>query len=92
MKKRFGIDSDNVVKRYVATPQREWLKGPLFESVTRYLDDGVLAGSKLIDYPAFYRAYESYARGQYLGNSFFVWKMLILEALLRQLFPSILVK
>ena len=92
MKKRFGIDSDNVVKRYVATPQREWLKGPLFEPVARYLENGVLAESNLIDYPAFYRAYEAYARGRELGNSFFVWKMLNLEALLRQFFPSISVR
>ena len=92
MKKRFGIDSDNVVKRYVATPQREWLKGPLFDPVTRYLENGILAGSELIDYAAFYRAYDSYARSQDLGNSFFVWKMLNLEALLRQFFPSFSVK
>ncbi len=92
MKRRFGIDSDNIVKRYVATPQREWLKGPLFASVMRYFEDGALAGSNLIDYPAFCRAYEAYARSKDLGNSFFVWKMLNLEALLRQFFPSISVR
>jgi len=76
----------SMVKHYVATPQREWLKGPLYEIVNRYLEEGRLGQSGLIDYAGWKRAYADYAESPVLGNSFFVWKMINLEALLREFF------
>jgi asparagine synthase (glutamine-hydrolysing) len=79
-----GLDSVSGVKHYVATPQREWLKGPLYDTMNRYLDEGYLAKSGLIDYKGWKRAYAEYACSPTLGNSFFVWKMINLEGLLQQ--------
>lgn len=89
LKKFCGVDFGNTRKHFVATPQREWLKGPLFDAVNAYLDDGALAGAGWIDYPAFKDGYARYAATTELGNSFFVWKMMNLEAFARA-FPEAL--
>lgn len=83
-----GVDHLDTVKHYVSAPQREWLKGPLYQAVNRYLDEGCLAQSGLLDYEGFKGAYAAYAQSPELGNSFFVWKMINLEALLREFFPK----
>lgn len=83
-----GVDFLDRTKHFVAWPQREWLKGLLFEPIQHYLDTGVLADSGIVDYPAFRKAYADYAASPDLGNSFFVWKMLNLEAMLRTFFPE----
>ena len=84
---RYGsVDYSSSVKHYVATPQREWLKGPLYEVVNRYLDEGCLARSGLVNYTRWKRAYAEYTRSPELGNSFFVWKMINLEAMLQEFF------
>jgi len=86
--KRFcGVNHMEAQKHFVATPQREWLKGPLFENVNSYLDGGALAESGLVDYGRFKDEYKKYAESPELGNSFFVWKFLNMEALLRAYFP-----
>ena len=82
-----GVDAFGPTKHYVATPQREWLKGPLFGEILNWLDEGILARSGLVDYAAFRTAFSVYAAQEDLGNSFFVWKMMDLEALLREFFP-----
>ena len=81
-----GVDHTQVVKHYMSAPQREWLKGPTYNQVNRYLDDGALAASGLIDYKSWKTAYADYAKSPELGNSFFVWKMINLEAMLREFF------
>jgi asparagine synthase (glutamine-hydrolysing) len=87
--KRFcGAEPVRLVKHYVATPQREWLKGPLFDEVLSWLSQGYLVREGYIDYPAFKSAYEAYARTPELGNSFFVWKMMDLEALVAAFFAD----
>lgn len=87
--KRFcGIDAFGSPKHYVATPQREWLKGPLLRPLLAWLDEGLLRASGLVDYSAFRDAYEAYAAQAELGNSFFVWKMMDLEALLQEFFAD----
>ena len=83
-----GVDHTQVVKHYMSAPQREWLKGPLYEPVNRYLEKGCLAPSGLIDYEAWKTAYSDYAPSPELGNSFFVWKMINLEAMLREFFAG----
>ena len=87
LKNIFGVDYLGTTKHYVATPQREWLKWKLQDKIIAYLDKGILASSDLIDYPKFKSAYQSYSESKELGNSFFVWKILNLEILLRQFFP-----
>ncbi len=85
LQQRFkGLGSASGVKHYVATPQREWLKGSLYDTVNRHLDEGCLVKSGLVDYKGWKRAYVEYAGSPALGNSFFVWKMINLEGLLQQ--------
>lgn len=89
MLQRFcGVDLSSTIKHYVSAPQREWLKGPQYQAVNRYLDEGILAQSNLVNYEAWKSAYAEYAKSPELGNSFFVWKMVNLEALLREFFQN----
>lgn len=81
-----GVDLSSTVKHYMSAPQREWLKGPQYQAVNQYLDEGLLAQSGLVDYESFKGAYAKYSLSPELGNSFFVWKMVNLEALLREFF------
>ena len=78
----------DAVKRYVATPQREWLKGPLSAPVSDYLSDGAARSLGVIDLDGFFAAYDRYRRDPALGNSFFVWKAMNVEAFLRRFFPT----
>ena len=82
-----NVETQRSVKHFVAVPQREWIKDALFDDINSYLNDGMLAQSGLIDYDAFRTAYAEYAAQGDLGNSFFVWKMINLEAMLRA-FPE----
>jgi asparagine synthase (glutamine-hydrolysing) len=75
-------------KLYVATPQREWLKNELFDEVLDFVDNGIIRGTGMIDYPKWRRKYEQYSKKTQLGNSFFVWKVVCLEALFRKFFPN----
>tara|TARA_B100000676_G_scaffold310802_1_gene378484 strand:- start:1706 stop:3547 length:1842 start_codon:yes stop_codon:yes gene_type:complete len=88
LRKKTGVDLLEEGKLFVATPQREWLKGPLFEKVNDVLDDGCLADLRLIDYPAFRQAYADYAAEPALGNSFFAWKLVNLEMLAQRYFSN----
>jgi len=88
LKQRFNIEESIDTKRYVATPQREWLKGQLFDSTSTYIKEGVLANSGLLDYAQFGRDYQQYAQSHSLGNSFFVWKVLNMDIFLRNYFPD----
>ncbi len=71
------------VKHYVSSPQREWLKSILYNSVLDRLRGGMLSQSGLVDFEKFTTDYSCYHRDSALGNSFFVWKMLNLEFLLQ---------
>jgi asparagine synthase (glutamine-hydrolysing) len=87
--KRFcGVDAFGPPKHYVATPQREWIKGALEGEILAWLDDGRLRRAGLVDYPAFRAAFQAYAAAPELGNSFFVWKMMDIEAFLAEFFPD----
>lgn len=88
MEKRCGFRYQPESKLYVATPQREWLKTSLYPDILTFVEDGILRESGLVDFDRWKSAYESYARSPELGNSFFVWKMLDLEALFRTFFPT----
>ena len=67
-------------KQFVATPQREWIKKDLKSPILEYLDEGIVSSSKLVDYAGFRTTYLRYCDSKDLGNSFFVWKILNLEA------------
>ena len=75
-------------KRYVSSPQREWLKADIFEDCKAFVRDGAVAGYGLIDMDRFLADYDTYANAPDLGNSFFVWKILNLEAVLRRFCPT----
>lgn len=83
LKRRFDITLHQDVKHYVATPQREWLKGCLYEPVVQTLRGGALDGSGLVDTDRFFVDYAAYRENPRLGNSFFVWKMINMEYMLR---------
>lgn len=88
LKRNCNYEYPKSTKLYVATPQREWLKEQLAVDVLNYVDTGIIAQTDLIDYPKWRRTYQEYAASPELGNSFFVWKTLCLEALFRNYFPD----
>lgn len=66
-------------KLYVATPQREWIKGSLREPVLALLADSALAEAGYIDARELRRQFDDYCATRALGNSFFAWKFIVLE-------------
>jgi len=86
MKRFCGIEFPQPQKHYVSNPQREWLKGPLFDSVCSFVKGGTLDENKIIDMPRFIDSYRTYTQAPELGNSFFVWKVVALEAFVRTCF------
>jgi asparagine synthase (glutamine-hydrolysing) len=66
-------------KLYVATPQREWLKGTLRQEVRELIGDSALARNDYVDSTALLRQFDSYCLDPELGNSFFAWKFVVLE-------------
>lgn len=82
----FNVQMQRKIKHYVATPQREWLKNDLYDSILQLLEEGVLYQRGLIDVDRFRQIYAQYRDSKDLGNSFFIWKMINLEYLLRRFF------
>ena len=74
----------NIEKKYVAAPQREWLKKDLYNTVKEIIFDGYLVSNKIINKDNFLNKYQKYNESNELGNSFFVWKVLNLEILFNQ--------
>ena len=74
----------NIEKKYVAAPQREWLKKDLYKSVKEIVFDGYLVNNKMINKDNFLNKYQKYSESNELGNSFFIWKVLNLEILFNQ--------
>lgn len=66
-------------KLYVAAPQREWVKGPLREDVGGLIRDSALGRAGYVDTAALRRQFDGYCLDPELGNSFFVWKFIVLE-------------
>ena len=76
-------------KLYVATPQREWLKKDLRTRIEEWLDPAALVVREgYIDLEKLRAAYRNYCNEDQLGNSFFIWKFLALEALFQGMFAS----
>ena len=67
------------IKKYVATPQREWIKGPLYKEILDIIKNGLITQNKIIQFKNFEKQYKEYSNSDNLGNSFFVWKVLNLE-------------
>ena len=82
---RDKIKSSKDIKKYVATPQREWLKGPLFKEVMDLISNGLLVKHKIIKFSNFQRLYNNYHSSKILGNSFFIWKIINLEFFMQNL-------
>jgi asparagine synthase (glutamine-hydrolysing) len=66
-------------KLYVATPQREWMKGPMRDTVHAFIEDSVLARTGYVDAAGLRYQFDEYCRNPDLGNSFFAWKFIVLE-------------
>jgi len=82
------LDHSETRKHFVSTPQREWIRGPLAEQIKALVRDGELVRAGLIDLRRFERQYDEYCASADLGNSFFIWKVLNLELLLRTFFAT----
>ena len=76
------ITNTSEEKKYVATPQREWLKNENFDEIYDIINNGVLKKNKIINFNNFQSKYIKYKESKELGNSFFVWKILNLELML----------
>jgi len=80
------LDLNDVRKHFVSTPQREWIKGALAGQIKDLVNNGELVQAGLIDYAKFEIEYDRYCASNELGNSFFIWKVLNLELLMRSFF------
>ena len=68
-------------KKYVATPQREWIKNVLYKDILSEILDSNLQKKGLVNLKKFEADYKKYSLSQSLGNSFFVWKILNIKYL-----------
>ena len=83
--KKFGETFSSVQKKYVATPQREWLKNSsIHREILERVNEGYLHTNRIINFQKFQKDYDDYINTKELGNSFFVWKVLNLELLCQQ--------
>lgn len=82
--KRFKVKPK--VKKYVATPQREWIKYHLKNDILDLIINGKLVKENILNFKEWSKAYKIYIKSKELGNSFFVWKILNAELLLREFF------
>ena len=73
-------------KKYVSSPQREWLKKDLKKDFIEIIKYGKLVDEKIIDFEKWKKSYDIYSSSKKLGNSFFVWKILNAEFLLKEFF------
>jgi len=85
LKDVYGYMDNKKTKHYVSTPQREWMKSKsACEEILDTVKGGKLKEMNLIDYKRFENDYLKYAVSPELGNSFFAWKVINLEYLMRQ--------
>tara|TARA_Y100000590_G_scaffold469896_1_gene660482 strand:- start:297 stop:2126 length:1830 start_codon:yes stop_codon:yes gene_type:complete len=73
------------IKKYVATPQREWLKGSLYKEIIDIIKNGIVTKNKIIHFNNFEKQYKDYCNSKNLGNSFFIWKILNLEFFMKNI-------
>ena len=83
-RKRFNVYPNT--KKYVATPQREWLKNDLKDTIIDQIKNGKLVKENIINFKKWHKDYQYYSASKNLGNSFFVWKVLNAELLLKEFF------
>lgn len=77
---------NNQNKLFVSTPQREWLKYKIDNKILEYIRNGNLVKKNIIKFDLFEKKYKKYNKQEKLGNSFFIWKILNLEAMMRVFF------
>ena len=70
-------------KRFVVTPQREWLSGPLVGAVTAIIESREFRERGLFDVEAVRRAWKKF-RGGDSENAFFVWQWVNTELWFRR--------
>ncbi len=72
-----------IPKRFVVTPQREWLSGPLSGAVTDIIESREFRERGLFDVAEVRRAWKKF-RGGDLKNAFFVWQWINTELWFRR--------
>ena len=82
--KRFKIKPK--VKKYVATPQREWIKYHLKNDILDIINNWYLVKKNILNFKEWNKSYRNYGKSKEFGNSFFVWNVLNAEILLREFF------
>jgi asparagine synthase (glutamine-hydrolysing) len=78
MRDRLPDEVRTASKRAVVTPQREWLRGPLGEDVSRLLESTRFASRGWID-PSLARSELAAFRAGDGANAFFIWQWVSLE-------------
>jgi len=68
-------------KKYVATPQREWIKQDNYSEIVDIISSSKLGEMGIINLENFKKQYMDYKKSNEIGNSFFVWKVLNLSML-----------
>lgn len=76
------------IKKYMPTPQREWLKYELVEQIKELINSSVLHDRGYIDKHLLMIEYDNYIRQELLANSFFIWKFINLEFIFRIFFKK----
>lgn len=76
------------IKKYMPTPQREWLKHEKVADVKELIRSSLLHDRRYIDKDLLMKQYEEYVQQKELGNSFFIWKFMNLEFLFRLFFSK----
>ena len=74
------------IKKYMPTPQREWIKYEVDEYIRLLIKTSVLHDRGYIDKGRLMNIYEAYVASNELGNSFFIWKFMNLELMFRVFF------
>ena len=83
LKDKYGFVDKKIIKHYVATPQREWLKDKdIMNTILEQLRYSKLNSLGFINFDKFAKDYKVYSSSKELGNSFFIWKLINLEYLL----------
>ena len=78
----------NPTKKYMPTPQREWLKTELCEPIRQMITETRLHELGYIDKKTLSKEYEKYVNDPALGNSYFIWKFINLDALFNTFFTQ----